>query len=118
LPAHYSPLTPLTLVVGSPAAARARLQAEVEAAVACGQSVGVLAVQDDRDLFSRSVHVEPVGAWSEPTASATRLFDALRTLDAARLDILFVRELADPTLGLGQTLADRLRRAAHRIIEA
>lgn len=116
MPVHYSPRTPLTLVVGAPAAAQARLRAEVTTAVAAGQAVGVLALQDD--AFPPPARVEVVGAWSEPAVSAARLFEAIRALDAANLDVLFARQLADPSVGLGQALADRLRRAANRIIEA
>jgi hypothetical protein len=46
------------------------------------------------------------------------LFEALRSLDRSGLDVLFARELADPSLGLGRALADRLRRAAHRILDS
>jgi hypothetical protein len=45
------------------------------------------------------------------------LFEAIRALDAERLDALYVRELADPTTGLGRALADRLRRASQRVID-
>jgi L-threonylcarbamoyladenylate synthase len=118
MPVHYSPRTPLTLVVGTPAAAQARLQTEVEAAVVAGQKVGVLAVEEDRAFYSPPQRVEILGGWSNPGVSAARLFEAIRALDAANLDALFVRQLADPSVGLGQALADRLRRAAQRIIEA
>jgi L-threonylcarbamoyladenylate synthase len=118
MPVHYSPRTPLTLIVGPPAAAQARLWTEVESAGAAGQQVGALALEEDGALFSASVRVEMVGSWSAPALSAARLFEAIRVLDAANLDVLFARELADPTVGLGQALADRLRRAAQRIIEA
>jgi hypothetical protein len=64
------------------------------------------------------VRIEEVGAWSTPAMSAARLFDGLRALDAARLDVLFARELADASKGLGRALADRLRRAAVRVVES
>jgi L-threonylcarbamoyladenylate synthase len=152
---HYSPRTALTLVIGAPAAAQTRLWTEVEAAVASGRMVGVVALEEDRGLWPEiqgraseamqgrasrriqgqgsggirdrgaegvggqpGVRVEVVGSWSDAALSAARLFDAIRALDAANLDVLFVRELADPSLGLGQALADRLRRAAQRIIQA
>jgi L-threonylcarbamoyladenylate synthase len=118
MPVHYSPRTPLTLIVGPPAAAQARLWTTVESAAAAGQQVGVLALEEDGALFSGPVRLETVGSWSEPARSAARLFEAIRSLDGANLDLLFARELADPTVGLGQALADRLRRAAQRIIEA
>ena len=47
MPVHYSPRTPLTLVIGAQAAAQARLRTEVEAAVVAGQRVGVLALEED-----------------------------------------------------------------------
>jgi len=129
LPVHYSPRTPLTLITGPPAAAQARLRSEVAAAAAAGKRVGVLALEDDivsgqwsvvsgQEVGGVPVRVEIVGTWSEPAVSAARLFDALRALDAANLEVLFARQLADPAVGLGQTLADRLRRAAHRSIDA
>jgi L-threonylcarbamoyladenylate synthase len=118
MPVHYSPRTPLRLIVGPPSAARARLELEVRAAAAAGQLVGVIALEEDRALFSSPARAEVVGSWSDATSSAVRLFDAIRALDAANLDVLFVRELADPAVGLGQALADRLRRAAHQITEA
>ncbi len=118
LPVHYSPRTPLTLIVGAAGIPAARLRTEVEAAVAAGLRVGVLALEEDRGVFSSSVRLEVVGSWSDPAASAARLFEALRVLDAADLQVLFVRELAEPSVGLGQALADRLQRAAHRIIQA
>ena len=114
LPAHYSPRTPLTLIVGP--SARERLISEAASAVEHGQRVGVLALEEDVTSLPTAARVEVVGAWSDPTTSATRLFDAVRALDAAHLDVLFARELADPTLGLGRALADRLRRAARRVI--
>jgi L-threonylcarbamoyladenylate synthase len=118
MPVHYSPRTPLTLIVGDAGAAAARLRNEVEAAVASRQSVGVVALEEDRAMFSNPVHVEVVGSWSEPAVSAARLFEAIRALDAADLDVLFVRQLADPAVGLGEAITDRLHRAAQRIIEA
>jgi L-threonylcarbamoyladenylate synthase len=117
MPVHYSPRTPLTLVVGPPAAARARLRAEVESALAAGQTVGVIALEEDQGLWS-GAKIEVVGAWTDPSASAARLFDVVRALDAANLDVLYVRQLADPARGLGRAVEDRLRRAAQRIIDA
>jgi L-threonylcarbamoyladenylate synthase len=115
---HYAPRTPLTLIVGEPAAARIRLQAEVEAALAGDRRVGVLALEEDLALFSAPARVAVLGSWTRPEVSATRLFDGLRTLDADGLDVLFVRELADRSLGMGRALADRLRRAARQIVSA
>jgi L-threonylcarbamoyladenylate synthase len=118
MPVHYAPRTTLVLIVGEPAAARARLRAEVGIALAAGQRVGVLLLDDDVDSIPPEAVVEIVGGWSDPSASAARLFEAIRSLDAADLDVLFARDLADVSIGLGRALADRLRRAARRVVDS
>jgi hypothetical protein len=118
LSVHYSPRTPLTLIRGDPLIARQRLIWEVEAGLAQNRRVGVIALEDDVTSISQSARVEVVGAFNDPTRSASRLFEAMRALDAARLDVLFARELADPATGLGRALADRLRRASRRALDA
>ena len=70
--------------------------AEVEAAVAAGQRVGVLALEDDAALFPARCAVEVVGAWSDPARRPRGCSTRMRALDAADLDVLFARELADP----------------------
>jgi type IV secretory pathway ATPase VirB11/archaellum biosynthesis ATPase len=117
LASHYAPRTPLVLIVGPPAAARARLIHEIGHAVGNDQRIGVVALEEDRDLVPPAARVEVVGSWSDPATSARRLFDAVRALDDTNLDVLFVRELADPSLGLGRALTDRLRRAARHVID-
>ena len=117
LAAHYSPRTPLTLITGPAALARACLRREVADALGSGRRVGVLAVDEDRGHLPAAARIEVVGAWTDPSTSAARLFDALRMLDLEHLDELFARELADPSAGLGRALADRLRRAARRVID-
>lgn len=113
LAVHYAPRTPLVLLTGNPAAARAALRDELRADLEQGRRVGLLLLEDDRDLVPDGVRAEPVGPWVDPATSAARLFDALRALDRAGLDLIYARDLADPSTGLGRALADRLRRAAH-----
>jgi L-threonylcarbamoyladenylate synthase len=117
MPVHYSPRTPLVLIVGEPRAAQTRLRLEVEAALAAGQKVGVLLLTEDVDVVPPAALTEVVGRWSDPSASAARLFEAIRSLDEAGLDVLFARDLADVSIGLGRALADRLRRAALRVLD-
>jgi L-threonylcarbamoyladenylate synthase len=118
MPVHYSPRTPLVLIIGEPRAAQSRLRTEVEAAVAAGQRVGVVVLEDDIDSMPEAVVMERVGAWSDPAASAKRLFEAVRALDAANLDVLFARDLADVSIGVGRALADRLRRASRHVVDS
>jgi L-threonylcarbamoyladenylate synthase len=118
LPTHYAPHTGLTLVIGPPMRARPRLLSEIATALASGAHVGVLGVEEDLHVIPLEARVEIVGTWSDPSTTAARLFDAIRVLDAAGLDVIFARELADPSIGLGQALADRLRRAARRVVDS
>ncbi len=115
---HYAPRTPLVLISGEPPAAREGLRAGVAAALAAGRRVGILLLDEDRDLLPGSVVAEPVGSFANPRESAAHLFHALRALDQAGLDVLFARDLADPRRGLGRALADRLRRAARQRVQA
>jgi hypothetical protein len=116
LAVHYAPRTPLTLIVG--VSARERLSEAVRTAVERGKRVGVLALAEDLSELPSAAKLEVVGTWSDPSATAVRLFEAMRSLDAARLDTLYARELADPTSGLGRALADRLRRASRHVLDS
>jgi L-threonylcarbamoyladenylate synthase len=116
LPTHYAPRTPLVLIDAAPPHARERLLQEICAALSAGQRVGVLALADDAPELPPEAVVQRVGSFQDPAASAARLFDALRALDASQLDVLFARQLADPHSGLGRALADRLKRAAQRVV--
>jgi L-threonylcarbamoyladenylate synthase len=116
LAVHYAPRTALTLITG--ARARERLTHEVAAALARGQRVGVLALEEDTRALPPGIHAEIVGTWDTPERSANHLYDGLRALDGSGADVLFARELADPRVGLGRALADRLRRAARRVLDS
>jgi L-threonylcarbamoyladenylate synthase len=116
LAVHYSPRTPLMLVTGD--SARQRLAHEVIAALARGQRVGVITLTEDIPLWPEAVVAAEVGTWDDPARSAARLYAVLRALDRDNLDIILARDLADPNLSLGRALADRLRRAAHRVLDS
>jgi len=77
----------------------------------------VLALEEDVPLLPAGLHLEVVGSTRDPDAVATRLFGALRALEAAGLDILFTREVADPHSGIGRALADRLQRASRHVLD-
>jgi L-threonylcarbamoyladenylate synthase len=114
LSAHYAPRTPLVLILGEPERARQRLRDELRRA----GRVGVLLLDEDAELVPEHVVVERVGGWRTPEATAARLFEALRALDRLGLEQIYARTLSDPSAGLGRALADRLRRAAARVIQA
>ncbi len=92
---HYSPRAPLTLYEG--ASARARLQADADGARAAGRRVGLFVPEDDA------------------AAVAARLYAALREFDADGVDEILAC-LPPDAGGLSPAVADRLRRAAGRIV--
>jgi L-threonylcarbamoyladenylate synthase len=117
LPTHYAPRAPLVLIAGPPERAAARLEQALSDALEAGQRVGAIVLAEDSGRVPADVSVRVTGSWREPETSAQNLFAALRDLDRAGLDVIFVRDLAEPSHGLGRALADRLRRAASSVIQ-
>ena len=116
LATHYAPRAPMTVYQGEPAATRGALTAAVRHAVAAGRRVGVIASAGDaRTLEGLPVVIASLGPEDDANAMATRLYAALRELDAAEVDEIVARE---PPLdvGLWRALRDRLRRAAAHLV--
>ena len=111
---HYAPRAPLTLYLGAPAGVIARIRADAREAAARGSRVGIIAADEDQ-FDDRSLTVVRVGAADDLNAIASRLYAALRELDAAGVDEIMARGFPD-TAGLGVAIADRLRRAAARTV--
>ena len=114
---HYAPRVPLRLYEGESASMRSCLLRDADAAVRQGRRVGLLLADEDRDSAERisalhggAVHARFLGAESDATAVAARLFTALRELDSSGVDIILARQF--PGDGLGSAVQDRLRRAA------
>jgi L-threonylcarbamoyladenylate synthase len=109
---HYSPRAPLTLYDGNGGAVTARLAADAAAAMARGQRVGIItSIEDPLSLESQAVHVERLGSEHDAPGVAAHLYDALRRLDAGKVDLILARSFRDLP-GLGVAVHDRLRRAA------
>jgi L-threonylcarbamoyladenylate synthase len=108
---HYSPRAPLTLYEGSSARAIARMAADAGDAIARGQRVGIVAADEDELPDSLALLIVRIGRESEPSTLATNLYRALRTLDAAGVDLILVRTFGGQS-GLTVAIHDRLRRAA------
>jgi L-threonylcarbamoyladenylate synthase len=112
---HYAPRTPLWLFSGSTAAIHAAMRAEIEAARARGQRVALMLAAEDGAAFSGTeAQAVIVGPLDRPDEVARNLFQTMRTLDAAGVDLILARDF--PPVGLGQAVRDRLRRAAAHII--
>jgi L-threonylcarbamoyladenylate synthase len=109
---HYSPRATMTLYEGPAAAVVERIVADAAEAIARGQRVGILAA--DEDVVpdeSHTLRIARLGRERDHAAVAANLYNALRTLDDARVDVIFGRTFADES-GLAVAIHDRLRRAA------
>jgi L-threonylcarbamoyladenylate synthase len=108
---HYAPRAPLTLYEGRREAALDRLVNDARAAALQGKIVGVLVAREDVDEFGDfPVRLSEIGSEHDLSGVATRLYAALRELDAAGVDVILARGLSSE--GLGLAIRDRLRRAA------
>jgi L-threonylcarbamoyladenylate synthase len=108
---HYSPRAPLTLYAGDPGRVVARIAADARGALERGERVGILAADEDRAALPQAARIATVGASGDLVTVATRLYAALRELDAAHVDRILARGFGRDD-GLGTAIADRLRRAA------
>ena len=109
---HYAPAAPLTLYEGAARATVSRISADAMAAVARGQRVGiVVATGDHLDVVSDGVRIAQLGNDGDARDIAANLYNALRELDAAGVDLILARSFQHDT-GLGVAIHDRLRRAA------
>jgi L-threonylcarbamoyladenylate synthase len=114
---HYSPRAPLTVYDGSDAVAR--LVRDACAAIAQGQRVGIMAADDDRPALASVERLTPqptivtLGPEHDLATVASRLYAALRELDASGVDRILARGFPGDD-GLATAIRDRLRRASAR----
>ena len=118
---HYSPRAALTLYEGSTQSVLETLIEAARAAIAAGQSVGVITTEEDREglarLASPRLTIRTLGSQFSPETAASQLYAVLRELDTAGVDVILVRGFPDQ--GIGAAVQDRLRRAAAgRIVRA
>jgi voltage-gated potassium channel Kch len=90
------------------------MAADAGAAIGRGQRVGIVAADEDEFQDSAAVLIVRIGPESEPSTLAANLYSALRTLDAAGVDLILARTFVDQ-FGLTVAIHDRLRRAAGMI---
>ncbi len=116
LPRHYAPRVPLWLFEGPRAWAREALwQTAAQLARGQGQRVGALVPHADAArLRPLGVVVADLGPEHDPAGMARRLFAGLRDLEAAGVEVILARTVAEQDVGLA--IADRLRRAAAHIV--
>ena len=84
--------------------------ADAAEVMASGRRVGIVAADED-EIAEMSALVVRIGPEQEPAALAANLYNALRTLDSAGVDVIFARTFPNRS-GLTVAVHDRLRRAA------
>jgi L-threonylcarbamoyladenylate synthase len=115
---HYAPRAEVRFWAGEAAETREAMRADAGQAIAAGRRVGVLLFDEDASAVAGlDVTIFPLGAMTNPAAGASHLYDGLRTLDHAGVDVILAR---DPgTAGLALTIRDRLFRAAEgRVLDS
>lgn len=115
---HYAPRTPLTLYQGEAGAVRTALLRDAHAALAGGRRIGVLATREAAaPLRGTAAVVVDLGPESDIEQIASRLYAALRELDAANVDVILAADVQERA-GLGRAVRDRLQRASKEVIHA
>ncbi len=117
---HYAPSVPMTLYEGPADRVVERIAADVRTAVAQGEKAGVLAPEEDLNalapLIAASasagrVVVQPYGSRSDLDRAGRELFNAIRSLDATGVSVIFASGVGGE--GLARAIRDRLMRAAN-----
>ena len=113
---HYAPRAEMRLFTGQDKALRNAMRNAAGEELAVGRTVGLLLADDDLPfLGGLDCPMFALGQLSDLAAIAQRLYDGLRALDRAGVEIILARDA--PAHGLGLAIRDRLRRAAQVVIE-
>lgn len=107
---HYAPRAPMFLVEGEPTQVARRIQEMLRENQQKGRQVGLLVTAGNQYLFEAAAAVEVLGDRENPGEIAARLYQALRSLDRAGVDIILAEGFEEA--GLGLALANRLRKAS------
>lgn len=116
---HYAPRAELTLYEGPSDAVVRRIAADVRAATAAGERVGILAPEQDLSALapeiaaratSGRIETIPYGSRNDLERSARELFASIRALDATGVTKIFAIGVGSE--GLARAIHDRLMRAA------
>jgi len=114
---HYAPRAAITLYRGAAPDAVDAMAVEARAHLSAGRRVAVLVYVEDRKRFEDlPVLMVDLGSEADPPGIARTLYSALRRCDDQGADVALVRVPATPH-ELTPAIADRLRRAAARIVD-
>ncbi|MFD2672082.1 L-threonylcarbamoyladenylate synthase [Marinicrinis sediminis] len=91
------------------------IQQEIRREKEQGRTTGILAFDEHIDDYQADF-VQGMGSLSTPEQAATRLYDALRAMDGAQIEVIYAEGC--PRTGIGLALMNRLQKAAaDRIID-
>jgi len=108
---HYAPRAPMFIVQGS----EAFFRETIEAVRAEGQRMGILVVEERAQTYEADV-VVTCGTYKDAASIAKRLYDALREMDQADVDVIYCESFAET--GDYEAIMNRLRKASgYRVIE-
>lgn len=115
---HYSPRAEVRLWTGELSATRDAMRLDAEQAIAAGRRVGALVYDEDAPAFAGlDVTIVELGSTRTLATAAAHLYDGLRALDRAGVDIIVARDPGRD--GLALTIRDRLFRAAEgRVLDS
>ncbi len=114
---HYAPRARLILfVTRAPEVTLSQMAAMARRLAAEEARVGVLVAEEDFGAFAGlPLRLFNLGSSADLAGIARRLFAGLRALDEQGVDVILARDFGQG--GLGLAIHDRLRRAAHQVIE-
>ena len=108
---HYAPSVPLLLFDGTIEEMHASMLSEIERRKEKGEQVGVLLAEEDIPGFQDTpALVYCVGREEDLKQVAAHLFEGLRSLEEARVQVILCRNFGEQ--GLGLAIRDRLFKAA------
>lgn len=106
---HYSPNAQVIIVKGPIECVVEEINSRIQADTTDGNRVGVLSIDETKHLF-QSPHVISLGSINCLDEIAMHLFEALRTFDDQKVDIVY--SLALPEIGIGKAIMNRLEKSA------
>lgn len=110
---HYAPEAPVILIEGAEEKVTAEIKRLLEDYGKEGKIVGVLCREGNQDKYPGSVCIS-AGSYQDFSSVAAALYNALRQFDQTGVEVILA-EGVEPT-GLGLAVANRLRRAAKKIV--
>ncbi len=112
---HYAPQGELYIVSGEDGNVTAYINSAVAKGKESGELVGVIATEENRELYKDGV-VRVVGSKADEETIARHLFAVLREFDDIGVTRIYSEELDTPRMGMA-VMNRLLKAAAHRVIK-